>query len=223
MGYVMPWHISKKYLNTAFSATPTLDDKIELFRDRVTGWQIEIAEEMLSKIPDSGYGAISVLFSYFEMMAEILKGTPSNSASKIFFGDGYKAVYPMSPLTSPEIELVHSQVRCGMYHSGFTKPGTQIGSAYPEAVSVVSGYVFINPHKLVADIKAHFERYIKLLMNPANGPARSKFETMFDHGVATAPPLPPSLLPSAPPTRPSPGPQALPPGSGGGPPPSGTR
>ena len=84
--------ISKNYLQSHFGTNPPIDSKIEVFRDRVQGWQIDIAEA-IERIPHSGYAVISVLFSYFEMIEQYARGESSKNDSKDFFVAGFRRVF----------------------------------------------------------------------------------------------------------------------------------
>lgn len=188
----MPHFVSRKYVNTDFSSPPTLDEKIEVFEDRVLGWHIEIAQELRKQIESggdagafrhAGYALVSILFSYFEMIAQYIEGTSSNGGSKATFVRGFRYVFPSSSLTSDEIEDVYKRVRCGMYHDGYTKFGTLISGDYSPSISVENDTVKVNPHTLVDDISAHFSSYIATIKSSANSNDRTNFESTFDRGA----------------------------------------
>jgi hypothetical protein len=188
----MPHYVSRKFLNTDFSSPPTLDEKIKVFEDRVLGWQIEIAEEIRSQIESggengafrhAGYALVTLLFSYFEMIAQYIEGTSSNGGSKATFLRGFCYVFPATSLSSPEIEEVYKRVRCGMYHDGYTKFGTLISGNFSPTVSLENSTVKVNPHTLVDDISAHFVGYIATLNTVTNVAERTKFENTFDRGT----------------------------------------
>lgn len=178
----MATYISKTYLDTHFGANPTIDAKIEIFRDRVMGWQIEMAEA-LNQIPHSGYGILSVLFSYFEMIAQYVKGMSSNNRSKDFFVEGFNVVFAGTTLSDSDIKEVYVRVRCGMYHSGYTKVGVLISGQFPNAVDFSNNTVHISPQALTATIREHFTNYIITLKNQSNATERANFEKMFDAGL----------------------------------------
>src|SRR5262245_48207051 len=119
--------VSPNYQDTKFGANPSDDDKIEIFCDRVDGWQLKIAEEMLRQIiaqqpplmQHAAYAMISVVFTYFEMIGQIVKqkaGEKSGATGD--FVRGFKEVFPTTPLKDNEIEIVHDRIRCGMFHNG---------------------------------------------------------------------------------------------------------
>jgi hypothetical protein len=99
------------------------DDKIKIFEDREAGWRFKVASEA-EPFPHSGYALVSILFAYFEMIAQYISGSSSDGQSGTFFRLGVRNVYPASPLSDKEIDTIYSRVRCGMFHSGYTKLGT---------------------------------------------------------------------------------------------------
>src|SRR5438128_1505393 len=94
--------ISRNYTDSDFDGSPSLDDKITIFADRVLGWQLDIAEEIRTQIENeqnhgtaiqhAGFALLSILFSYFEMIAQYQKGEESDSKSKRFFELGIESV-----------------------------------------------------------------------------------------------------------------------------------
>lgn len=178
----MTSHISPKFTTATFGASPSLDQKIEVFEDRELGWRFNVAEAM-EAIYGAGYAIIAVVFSYFEMFEQYAAGQTSKAGSKVAFRDGYRRIYPSSTLLDAQIDSVYDRVRCGMYHNGYTKFGTMISGDYPEAVTVDSGTVKINPHRLLDDLQTHFGGYIATLKEAANTAERANFEKTFDAGT----------------------------------------
>jgi hypothetical protein len=198
----MTW-ISRDYQDSDFPHARSLEDKIKIFQNRVAGWQLDIGEKVL-EIPHAGYGAIAILFSYFEMIAEYQTGQSSEGQSALFFVHGFRSVYPSTSLTDPEIRWVYKMVRNGMYHSGMTKSGTLISGDYREAVAVKSSWVLVNPHILVQDVRGHFDGYVAMLRDPKNANMREDFEARLDvaETMPTTPQPPGPVGPSGPGTVP---------------------
>jgi len=42
------------------------------------------------------------------------------------------------------------------------------------------GYLAINPHTFIQDLKAHFDRFVARLKDPANDKLRARFKEVFD-------------------------------------------
>lgn len=185
----MRTRISRNYSSDDFGGKPNLDQKILIFEDRVLWWQLEIAEELRSlieapenngkTIQHAAFALVSVLFSYFEMIAQYQKGESSEGQSNEFFRRGVESVFP-GKFKDKQRGRIYSHIRCGMYHSGLTKKGVLLDGDYPDPIAVDGKLVKVNPHKLSPALKAHFEKYVALLKNPANKKERDAFEAMYD-------------------------------------------
>ena len=175
--------ISPNYTSETFGEHPTLDQKILIFEDREIGWRFRIVRETEEKVPDSGYGLISMLFSYFEMLAQYRSGTSSKSDSKNAFSYGVRNVYPTSTLQDADLNDIYDRVRCGMYHNGYTKRGTLLSGDFAEALGVECGNVLIDPHKLLKDLQSNLTCYIASLKDANNAILRRNFERIFDAGT----------------------------------------
>src|SRR5688572_21311982 len=161
----MATSISRKYTTKDFGGKPKIDDKNAIFEDRILGWQIEIAEELKRQIDDkekhgttiqhAGFALLGIQFTYFEMIAQYQAGKSSDGKSKKFFGKGLESVYPKQ-FSPAERDEIYVKIRCGMYHTGFTKKGALIDGDYKKAIQIQGGTVQVNPHMLVTDIKQHF-------------------------------------------------------------------
>lgn len=181
--------ISSKYNSSDFGGKPSLDEKILIFEDRVLGWQLAIAEEIRRQIDDpannettmqhAGFALMAILFTYFEMIAQYMKGEDSNRKSPKFFGKGIESVFKKK-FSADDKKKIYSRIRCGLYHSGLTKKGALIDGSYTEPIAVDGGLVKVNPHLLSPTLVTHFEGYIKTLKNPASTKERSNFEKMYN-------------------------------------------
>ena len=189
--------ISKSYTDADFHGNPTPDQKIEIFRDRVMGWQIDIAKEMVRQIetttrPDvmnhAGYAVLSVLTSYFEMYWQYKQGVSSDHQSAHYFALGFAEVYPTFPMSHADIkDKVYKWLRCGMYHDGFTKRGVTIDSRYTQDCDydATDDELKINPHSMVATIENRFAGFIATLK--VDAAARGRFLRIFDQYMPTPP------------------------------------
>ncbi len=182
-----------------FGQNPTIQQKVEIFSDRVLGWQIDVAEEMSRQFFEAvaasdagrpmrhcGYAVVSVIFSYFETIAQYLQGESSERHSADFFEYGFRSVYPDSRFAYHEVRTVYSHIRCGMYHSGLTCAGVNIYEGHDETFQFDSeGWLLLNPFTLVQDVKQHFQAYVARLRNESGTELRQRFETVFDWGVSS--------------------------------------
>ena len=179
--------ISPKYLDTDFPLPLTLDDKIEIFADRVRGWQLDIAKQCADNIPHSGFAVLSIVCNYFEMIAKFKDGYTGESKPRIYFQKGFDDFLSVFPTVEPDlreklIDRMWKGVRCALYHTGITK-GTNLSGDYLVSIEFVepTGKVHINPHRLVPDLEKHFEWYVKQLRDSNNQDLRKKFEVRFDY------------------------------------------
>ena len=180
--------VSPNYPMSKFGPNPTIDDLITIFDDRVDGWQLRIAEEMLTQIGDAstpdmkhcGYALISVVVSYFEMAGQLFKPVKNSPSPGRDFEAGFRDVYPKTPLQSSEIGRIYDGVRCGMYHSGYTKRGVFIDGTFPTSFAVEPDCVLLNPHLLIPELRANFASLIPRLRNTANTDMRLNFEQLYN-------------------------------------------
>jgi len=179
--------ISPHFTAEMFGPNPTLCQKILIFSDREFGWRFDIAKAT-EKIPDAGYAVISILFAYFEMIAQYSDGVSSKSGPTKAFCGGVRLVYPTSKLTDTQLDTIYSSVRCGMFHNGYTKFGTLISGDFPIALDVNKDTVLVNPHKLLADLCAHFTQYVAMLTDVTKTTERANFEKIFDANTNPTPP-----------------------------------
>jgi hypothetical protein len=190
---------SRSHRDGQFGSHPTIDQKIEIFNERVLGWQIDVAEDMSRQYFDalfandikkpmrhSGFAVISVIFSYFETIAQYLQGASSHCQSAAFFEYGFRDVYPASCFQGYQIRNVYANIRCGMYHSGLTRPGVNISEGHqPTFRFDMNDRLLVNPFTLVVDVKQHFVAYVTRLRGGLDADLRQRFETVFDYGVQT--------------------------------------
>lgn len=170
-----------------FTAPPTTDVLIDIFEAQVKGWQLGVAKEMTDKqVGHRAFAQLHILTSYFEMIAQFMRGETSDRASKEFFVEGILSVFPdtkqlPSQVMNDLLDILYKSVRCGLYHSGRVKEGIILSG---EIVPVIyydtqNNEVWIDPDKLVAALDRHFTAYIARLRDPANKQLRVNFEKRF--------------------------------------------
>jgi hypothetical protein len=189
--------VSFKRKKSSLSFPLTLDAKIELFQERIEGWQISIADQcyrgvldasgnrMSPGIPHSGFGALYLLLSYFEMIAKYKAGDLSE-VSGAWFKKGVKEIYPelASRAETEKLQILtkfYKGARCGLYHAGLTSKYVFI-SGDPAFIEfdAVSGMLIINPGDMIDRVAGHFRDYCQRLRKPAETTLRAKFEAKFD-------------------------------------------
>lgn len=176
-----------------FPEVLTLDNKIQIFYERVTGWQLDIADMVINgvkvnngtiillQIVGSGYATLDIIISYFEMIGKYRDGYCGIGKAKKYFADGLEMVFPeLCKKYSWIPEKMYHNIRCGLYHHGLTEEDIMLlGEGLPPITPTEKQQLIANPHTLVLELKKHFETYIKQLKDDKN--LRSNFEKRFDY------------------------------------------
>ena len=182
--------ISPKYQLSDFPSGLSVDQKIDVFEDRVEGWQLGVAQHLLDHYPHSGFAVLSIATSYFEMIAKYRCGYVGTGDSKRYFKEGVYWVWP--PLhqyptqkANKLLSKLYEEVRCSLYHGGLTGPSIMLtGEAQaPIELSADHQRMVINPHLVVPQLRNHFQMYVSRLRDHAEPELRSTFEARFDRGA----------------------------------------
>lgn len=181
------YFISRNYTNEDFGGSPTLDQKIEIFEDRIRGWQLDVAKEIRDKLGTTGGGfesyqfaLLALLFSYFEMIGQYLDGVLSTDRSKKSFLRGLKSAFPQ--FSDDDGSLIYKRIRCGMYHAGIVQHGALLSDRFSEPIRIEQNpsIVYVNPVRLIDALDHHFSTYIELIKKPENVDERRSFLMVFD-------------------------------------------
>ncbi|HUS83137.1 MAG TPA: hypothetical protein VM013_07805 [Dehalococcoidia bacterium] len=62
-------HFRSDFFGERYPDSLSLEDKIAIFSDGVRGWQLDVADKVLRQDRHSGFAALSIVISYFEMIA----------------------------------------------------------------------------------------------------------------------------------------------------------
>lgn len=176
--------ISPNHRLSDFRGSPNLEDKITIFEDRINGWFLDIAAQLLSmegeerEFRSQDFAVLAVLAVYFEMIAQYHTGRGSNGASQTQFCVGVRFVFPRR-YSDQQQRTIYRSLRCALYHNGLTR-GAVVGREHEEAIEFEDGLVWINPTSLLREIRSNFTDYIATLRNPANVNERQRFETIYD-------------------------------------------
>jgi hypothetical protein len=176
--------ISPHYATLDFPNGMTLENKIDVFADRINGWQIGIAKQIIQhKIEHSDFALLQIVFCYFEMIGKYRHGYLRNDRSTTHFKQGVKATFPeIGPDEESFLNTLYDSVRNGLYHLGMTKINVMLNCDGPGSIgyNAQRRLLVICPARLVADIDMRFQAYLVELRNPGNGPLRRNFEARFD-------------------------------------------
>ena len=194
--------ITPNYQHTDFSSPLTLEDKITIFLDRTFGWQINIADQCINgqmddegnvvvqPIPHSGYAVLSIVLSYFEMIAKFQDGFTGTGRSGEYFRNGVHSVFEslrnnQQEMVDEVLNILYSDARCGLYHSGITDRRIILTGELTSPIGFLPDIpgLLINPHQLVPALAAHLEEYGQQLRDPENVELRENFERRFDFQV----------------------------------------
>ncbi len=169
----------------------TLDQKIEVFADRIESWQLDIARKVIeADIPNREVALLYIVMSYFEMIGRYREGETGKSTEA--FKAGMKVVFPeisgwSSDLSVSEtfLESLYGKVRSGLYHVGMPNPSVLFINN-DNVLSAAIGYYEpdgafrINSDILARKIVEHFSSYVAELRNTVNAKLRANFERRYD-------------------------------------------
>jgi hypothetical protein len=185
---------------------PTLDDKIDIFAERILGWKLDVADRLINGVmdpqehvlregdPNNAYAVLDIVLSYFEMIGKYYDGYTEKGMSRRYFREGMCHIFPelrTYPLDvmNKATDSLYADARCEMYHLGRT--GTNVFLGEPFSVELgkppvkgciaiyTNGRIEIKPQKLVLELKDHVLRYVALLKDPANVQLRRNFDACF--------------------------------------------
>lgn len=176
----------------------TLENKIDIFYDRVHYWQLDVADLLInggkdrvakdiSPIDGSGFAVLSIAFSYFEMIAQYQEGFMPKSKRELFghskrhFTEGFYSVFSEWNAVRQEyhlddvlIPMLLAGVRNRLYHDGFTASNVILTGDLPDPIAITipksPGFagLIINPHKIPARLKIHLQQYVDHLRDSDN-------------------------------------------------------
>lgn len=168
---------------------PSINDKIDLYEDRVSGWIFHPAR-LLNKDEHSGFALLQVLLSYFEGHAVFRRGEDSESKSKEYFSETLLSVFPEvlkfpDGIKSGFIEIMYRDARCGLYHTGMVRRRIVLQDSESTFTLGLDRHdnlntVHIDRHSFQKRIEEHFLEYLSALRNPANSDLRDKFNTGWE-------------------------------------------
>jgi hypothetical protein len=176
--FVSP-HFRRKDLGPV--ATP--EQIIAVFADRVTGWQIDIADRLMKTEEHAGFAVLSIVASYFEMIGKHLEGFQGVGRSSYHFRKGFDSVFPEVDAAQREriSARIYQDVRNGMYHDAITVGGIALSRSTGDRVLYetpgVDGTVEIvlNPELLTSRIRTHFAAYVAALLADPTSSLRAAF------------------------------------------------
>lgn len=177
--------ISPNYRRGDFPKVLSRQDKIRIFEDRIGGWVLAPAMRLLAENLDSGFAALAIITTYFEMIAKYETGhnvePPERTRGGRLFQDGIRHVFPQ--ISDDVTKLYYLKVRNALYHAGFPTAAVAIDDVQPEAFSYDANLPIplrLNPSEIVYAVQAHFAQYVAELKALDEGARQDNFERRFD-------------------------------------------
>lgn len=171
---------------------PTMDDLIDVFKDRIFNWLFEPAKKLMGE-KHGHFGALTLLLTYFEVIWAYFSGLDSKENSKRYFKDAFLDVFSPSghtaDLLSRVAEIIYEDGRCGFFHDGMLRSRiflTELDKLdmlitlprKPDGTVDESGKIksiLIDPRYFMAAIERHFIDYLLCLRNPEQTLKRENF------------------------------------------------
>jgi hypothetical protein len=180
----MTIHISPRHTADEYIEHWTLEDKIEVFIDRIEGWYLGVAKEIIKRnIPGRDLALLHLVSSFFEMISKYNSGYLGEGQSKEHFRKGVRLVFPgIEPEADDFIDALYKGMRNGLYHVGRPAPNVIIDRNLPGSIgyNAQDNMIMVSSDQLVEDVSIRFEAYARALRNPANIELRANFEKRFD-------------------------------------------
>ena len=134
----MPHLISPQFTDAKLAPGCTLEDKIDVFEDWMTGWLLRHAHALCDDgyvfRKDAGFAVLTIATAYFEPIESYHTGKSSEGNSKKFFRRGFLRVfsgltatlkqhgYPDADCVARKlVDEIYDHMRCGLFHEGGAK------------------------------------------------------------------------------------------------------
>lgn len=190
-------YVSPRFRKDQLPNPLLLEDKINIFEDRVLGWQLQIAEQLYygplladgsrgQTIPHNGFAVLYILLSYLEMIPKMEDGDHSED-SGVWFKEGLRRVFPELGGHADEIAILSAMwkgARNGLYHSSMTRKQVYIsGDAACIDYDAAKKRLVVNPGVVAHRMIGHFHAYTARLRDPSQVDLRDNFQSKFDADI----------------------------------------
>lgn len=146
------------------------DEQIAVVCERYKMWMLQFAVELINQ-PNAGYAALSILNSYFDMIAQFSGHSHDDNSVKKRVEIGLKAVFPELEDNPGIATLLAKHLRNPMAHMGMTEDSIVLIELYDEPLVWGSFHgeeaLVINPRLWVKQISDHFEEFYAMLRDPS--------------------------------------------------------
>ena len=199
--------ISWKHSSESLNEPLSFEEKVDVFYERIWGWQLHIAALILNggkdhmgkvdfdALPHSAFGGLQILLSYFETIAKYEAGFSKKGDSRHYFKKGVRSVCPeVNALDTGQVEAfldnLYGQARCGLYHSSQTGGKISLSGVTEAAFTYETGQqrIILNTHSMVGLLKSHLMEYRdRVLTASPQDLVRTNFEARFAFDNPSAP------------------------------------
>ncbi len=155
------------------------ETKVAIYEDRVKTWFLDHAK-ILHTQGNAGYVVLQIAVSQIEGMEQLRQGNTSRGKSEDYFVKSMTRIFPHLANDDSLLKAVYSNVRCGLFHSGFTQGPVFISEDFSSAIAVDDGRINVCPSKVLASVSDSFEDLVHLLMDPNETTLRRNFGVMWD-------------------------------------------
>lgn len=159
----------------------SFEAKVAVYEDRVRTWFLEVAQTMVANgQAREDYVALSIGLAYIEGVEQYRQGksTPIRLANN-WFKTSAKRIFAAVP--EEVIERLWKEVRCGLFHSGFTDGRTYLSHDFSPAIAIIQDKLEINPARFITAVASDFSLYLEHLRDPDNEDMRQRFIKLWDH------------------------------------------
>ena len=191
------WKVSPKFSNQHLNQPVSA---IDVFEDQIRGWVFDFAHQLAGK-EHSGIAVLMLATSYFEQITSFRLGQNSEGKSKGFFREGVRSVFPeISQVGDQTLDQLYAQLRCGLFHTGFIKPGLILVPEGKPIEVLTEGQLVrlkICPNAFLERVVKDFDNYISQLRSRSDQSLIDNFKKMWElRGGQTPSPTPPLVGPA---------------------------
>lgn len=192
--------IEEKFISPNYTVSfplDTIENRIAVFVDIVMGWQLNIAEDLISNNHRAGYAVMHILLSHIEMIGSYILGVNFTNTKrwnrdqyfniKECFNSGLEFIFPeinSKPEEQKNVlyKLFYSELRCVLYHHAMARGHILLTTEIDKIYELQNlNILIINPSKFTKHIINRFLFFIEQLSNNENIDLRDKFKSTFDN------------------------------------------
>jgi len=163
-----------------------LADRIDVYEDRVRGWLLDCGH-ILNKHEHAGFGVLQAGLAYFEGFAVFSRGEDSRDKSRVFFKEGFEAVFPHicflpTSVRDEFIDVMYYDGRCGLFHLGMARrrillsDGDPVFRVHIDQADQSIAAILVDRYGFMRQIDEHLSSYVARLRDPSQVELHDRFE-----------------------------------------------